>query len=239
MKIINGHDYYDSCIGMHANDADDVIFVRKSIDKEFYNLDLPNDFNRIKIGKDNYELSDDDENISIQRDYSFYYESYNRNLVYILFAGKLYLGYKIRKNMEDQYIWNSDIMNNLVHEVLQKKYKNQNIQVQFNLGYQPKYDTFASNFLNENDASIAVIHAPITLYKSGKRLYKYAATFDCSHLKFYDFQVCLDTYTAYQELSMWLNNKASPEKPMIKVSNDILIKKHGFDKFSFRKSKQG
>lgn len=46
-------------------------------------------------------------------------------------------------------------------------------------------------------------------------------------------------YQAYQELQMWLANKASPEKPIPAIADEIMIEAKGFDKrYSFRKDKQ-
>lgn len=54
-------------------------------------------------------------------------------------------------------------------------------------------------------------------------------------LKPYEFYRILDTYTAFQELSMWLGNKAVPMKPIPVMSDEIKIGAHGYDKWSFRK----
>lgn len=46
-------------------------------------------------------------------------------------------------------------------------------------------------------------------------------------------------FQAYQELQMWLANKASPEKEIPAISDEIMLQAKGFDKrYSFRKDKQ-
>jgi hypothetical protein len=51
------------------------------------------------------------------------------------------------------------------------------------------------------------------------------------------FQKIIDPYTAFQELSMWINNIALPEKEIPKIDDKTMAEAKGFDKFSFRKSK--
>lgn len=56
-------------------------------------------------------------------------------------------------------------------------------------------------------------------------------------LKDKNFFKVLDAYSAYQELSMWFNNKATPEKPIPKLDDITMRDIKGFDKYSFRKDK--
>lgn len=56
------------------------------------------------------------------------------------------------------------------------------------------------------------------------------------NLKRIGFQSVMDSYTAYQELAMWLSNKAQPEKPIPVPSDKDMVEIKGFDsKYSFRK----
>ena len=52
----------------------------------------------------------------------------------------------------------------------------------------------------------------------------------------YDFYKKFDTYTAYQELDMWISGiLAYPQNIMLEVEDKIKLTKHGFDnKYSFR-----
>jgi hypothetical protein len=46
----------------------------------------------------------------------------------------------------------------------------------------------------------------------------------------------IDPYTAFQEIEMWMNNLAKPEKPMPVISDELKVETHGMDKkWSFRK----
>jgi hypothetical protein len=56
----------------------------------------------------------------------------------------------------------------------------------------------------------------------------------------YKFYRIVDSYTAYQEIEMFMNNQiVRPDDPYIEpVSDKIKAESHGFDKFSFRKDKK-
>jgi hypothetical protein len=59
---------------------------------------------------------------------------------------------------------------------------------------------------------------------------------DC--LKDVEFYRVFDPYSAYQEIEMFLNNLAIPQKDMPKIPDRENILSHGFDdKLSFRKEK--
>lgn len=76
-------------------------------------------------------------------------------------------------------------------------------------------------------------HSPIFIVKNGSQLVINAS------LKQYEFYKKFDSYTAFQELQMFLGNQASPEKPIPHVSDRDLMEGKGFDyKWSFRKEKE-
>lgn len=56
-------------------------------------------------------------------------------------------------------------------------------------------------------------------------------------LKDINFRQVLKPDQAYQELLMWHNNLAMPEKPIPKIDDKTMAEAKGFDRFSFRKSK--
>jgi len=53
-----------------------------------------------------------------------------------------------------------------------------------------------------------------------------------------EFYRVMPTWQAFQELSMFLGNIAAPNNPMVVISDQSMIAKHGFDKWSFRKQKE-
>ena len=56
-------------------------------------------------------------------------------------------------------------------------------------------------------------------------------------LKAVEFFRVVDTATAFQELSMFMANRAIPQKKMPVVPDALKVETHGFDKYSFRKDK--
>lgn len=66
---------------------------------------------------------------------------------------------------------------------------------------------------------------------------KFTLQYNCC-LKELQFMKVKDTQNAYQELVMWHNKRANPEKPIPQMDDATKIHSHGFDKFSFRKEKQ-
>lgn len=54
----------------------------------------------------------------------------------------------------------------------------------------------------------------------------------------YDFRKIMKADQAYQELTMWHNNLAQPEKPIPKIDDKTMAEAKGFDKYSFRKAKR-
>jgi len=54
-------------------------------------------------------------------------------------------------------------------------------------------------------------------------------------LKDYEFFRVFDTYTAFQELSMYLGSKAQSEKPIPEIPDKIMVGAKGFNEWSFRK----
>ena len=58
-------------------------------------------------------------------------------------------------------------------------------------------------------------------------------------LKDYRFYKIVDSFTAFQELSMFIGGVMGGKVPkMVEISNEDKIAKHGFDKWSFRKEKK-
>ena len=58
-------------------------------------------------------------------------------------------------------------------------------------------------------------------------------------LKKLEFFRIFDTYSAFQEISMYLGSQAKPNKSIPKVSDKDMVMAKGFDKYSFRKDKIG
>ncbi len=57
-------------------------------------------------------------------------------------------------------------------------------------------------------------------------------------LKELEFFRLFDTYSAFQEIAMYLGGQAQPNNPIPKVSDRDMVVAKGFDKYSFRKDKE-
>lgn len=64
--------------------------------------------------------------------------------------------------------------------------------------------------------------------------HRFAMTYNAT-LSTVEFIRVIDPYTAFQEIQMFLGNMAQPEKPIPKISDEVMAEIKGFDKFSFRK----
>ncbi len=54
-------------------------------------------------------------------------------------------------------------------------------------------------------------------------------------LRPFDFVRIFDPYSAFQEIQMFMNNLAAPEKEMPVISDELKAQSKGFDKWSFRR----
>lgn len=73
-----------------------------------------------------------------------------------------------------------------------------------------------------------------TCWDSGRHRRQYKIVYnDC--LKELEFFRIMDTYTAYQEIQMFLGNVAQPNKPIPEIPDKDMVSIKGFDKWSFRK----
>ena len=88
--------------------------------------------------------------------------------------------------------------------------------------FSTNYSVDSYTFLVENKISICVVSRDNIKFNV--------------KLSDYDFYKKFDTYTAYQELDMWISGILSyPQNIMLEVDDKIKVTKHGFDnKYSFR-----
>ena len=56
-------------------------------------------------------------------------------------------------------------------------------------------------------------------------------------IDWWPFYRVFDTYTAAQEVEMYVGSKASPEKTIPAIADKVMASAKGFDKYSFRKDK--
>jgi hypothetical protein len=99
-----------------------------------------------------------------------------------------------------------------------------------------QYDDNLHTFGNKNSKIFEQYKCPIfLLYKDVWSDKKTLVINPC--LRPYQFFKVKDTYTAFQDLAMFVSNMANPEKPIPTISNADMIYAKGFDKNSFRKDR--
>ncbi len=97
--------------------------------------------------------------------------------------------------------------------------------------FNPQYPINSVHLFDDNDAPI-IVSGPRG--RGGKESY-YTVN---GSLRAISFAKIKDPYTAYQELMMWMSNRAAPFKPIPEMSNDVKIASKGFDAHSFRQPKK-
>jgi len=158
--------------------------------------------------------------------------SYRRNFIgiWITFCGKSYYGVALLNNdnaVISKYLYSSDKFEEYV------KNNAPDLLGKFT-GYNNNLDALKKLEQKENKESLEMwdkYHAPIITWRH-----------DNTHvvndsLSQYNFQTVKDSFTAFQDIYTYLGGKASPEKELPVLSDEIMRDIKGFDKFSFRKDK--
>ena len=114
-------------------------------------------------------------------------------------------------------------------------YKRGMFENYFNALRQNVYSSPTKEHNKEWVSSLFKHSSPIFLAETDPRKETGKITYN-AELKPFEFYRVFDSYTAYQEVAMWLSNQAVPIKPIPKISDKIMIEIKGFDKFSFRKA---
>ena len=230
MYIISKYkDYYDGVVGSVGMDKT-LVYERETIEiedkkkmlKEFRN------FRNLNDRRKNHFL-----NIGYADTKSKKYE--NNNFFIVGFCGKLYLGwafeYKVKEWDDDGKIievTKTDIIYGYENakEYLKTGYWSSNLND--DVEYVMKYDPI--NMFRE-------INAPIFVYDSDSRSpRKSDAMIINPILKEWEFYKVMDSFAAFQEISMFIGGVLGiGEKEIIEIEDKYRIAKHGFDKWSFRR----
>lgn len=236
MKIISPfHDYYDSVL-KYQDDSNNIVYKRTPLEFKTQRL---NKINKTDLIVQIYDMFKE---IGSLNPHSYYYYYINPSqftikhteydflfsTLLIVFCGKLYPCIEISKSnkiktiIETNYIYNFTEFDKYLidNDVNYSNHKFKNAIHRFL--NTPTLNNH-TKFLIENKITIAVITREDIFI-------------NCS-LNNYHFYKVLDTYSAFQELNMWITGVLSyPQNIMVEVSNESKIEKAGFDKkTSFRK----
>lgn len=238
MYVISKHrDYYDGVVGTMGIDKT-VVFERKTtmienvekFPKPFARRNFRDWMDRNSFHEISYYEIDEKNNKN----------KYVSNYPFIVgFCGKLYIGWKfLRKNPD--YIKVTDKQKYLIDFIYDidevKKYlKNKNWSSNLNdvinniLSYNP------INIFREINAPYFIFDHNINAAEKSKRRNDERFIIN-PILKDYEFYKVFDTFTAFQEIQMFLSGVlGSKEKNIVEIDDKYKIKQHGFNKWSFRK----
>lgn len=230
MKIISKYrDYYDSCASRHGVD-NKLLFVRheREIESE----------------------REQDRWPELRNFPSRFMGTYRGKVIYLSvfvigFCGKLYRGIfssERAKNCLDyksNYWYSFNGINDYMllrykfkENPLEKKSYHDSTSFRMFMELPQESKSFRDRCIAEQITIISRFQEPFSHSINGNN-----ATVLVNHsLGNVEFFRIFSPYMAFQEISMWVGGALNqPERPMIKVSNEVKIHKHGFDKYSFRK----
>lgn len=233
MRIIsNFHDYYD--IGMKYGQDSSLIYFRNQSRKE---VESNIGFNSILLGRRYRRPREVDPNIRIYP-------------MLICFCGDIFPSVRLSNKWGHP---ESDIFAYSIEEVddfITSHYKEKDIKGYFSKtsikdvswSYTFNRDAFIKffSFVEDKKQKISEFMAsidqcPIIVIPDLEEHQKWVFN---SKLKDYNFEKIVDPYTAFQKISMFLGNQATPIKPIPVISNNDMIESKGFHlKESFRKQK--
>lgn len=230
MRIINGHDYYDSAL-VYGHDPK-VVFVRdedKFVPEKTFN----------RPHADVYFVPPD----KVKKEYHWRYKSetlkdrigqWDFYIVRVIFCGVLYTGIRgvyrtnwMSDSKDDVYFWDRDEFQKWVDQFEQVAiFKGRWLNENENVCCTPVRLTGDEyNYLVKNRISIAIYRG----LEKGWEL-------NCSGLRDRQFYKVFDAVNTFQELDMWMSGALGmPGNPIVEVSDDIRMQKHGMDNWSFRK----
>lgn len=238
MRIIGGHDYFDSAMGFGI---DKTVVLNRSARE-----DTP-----ILSYKDSPLVFPKQQTIDLEgakRHHNRIYDYETKRLylafqpMIVWFAGVRYGGIMAKVSdtpnrlPRNEPYWDKEALNTFLHEagVEVKKDTGWNGTHSFNVTnlhehFNNRGTQAEKEWLIENRVSIAVLTGVGHERQSGWRI-------DCDGLKDLGFMKVLDAYSAFQELSQWVGGVLPrPSAPMVDITDEkTQLQKHGMDKWSFK-----
>ncbi len=247
MRFIGDKDFYDGVMA-HGFESNEVFYRRsQNIETNVLNRHIPIQLVQEIFQKIRYKYGDTKGIESIR-------------FVAIYFCGKMYRYFIVRsfnaqkhtyygsygytKDYTDTYVINDESLEEFVRT--HYKWENEADVNRWKRHFAPLIEVSEVNdtfFVDHNVTMASFTMEGVQSWDADCYIRNYDKQKLCwnidGHLGSYGFQKIMDAYTVAQEISMWVNGVLPGlGKPMIEVSNDVRIEKHGFDlKTSFRKGK--
>jgi hypothetical protein len=230
MRIINGHDYYDSSLA-YGHDPK-VVFVRdegKYLPKETFKKPHSNVYflDPEDVGRE-YHWSHKSEFLSKKN------ERWEPTFIRVIFCGILYTGIRMihtisdsRVEKEDVFFWSREAFQSWVDGFKKVAYFSER-----HFFGDENYCCIPITITGEEYSKLLKNRISIAIFRGDQKGWE----INCSGLRDIQFYKVFDSVTAFQELDMWMSGALGmPGNPMVEVSDEYRILKHGMDKWSFRK----
>lgn len=255
MRIITGHDYYDTALAFGPDDH--VVFVREK-DRHVKADDLPGfelEYPRISF-VDKKTGDKDGNSFGPFKGTSLRHNGYSYliQLVYVVVCGKWYAGFRLERSsqswriekswrLENEHtdvVWTQDALiewfDQYGIDVLAEKPRNY-VDQECSLEHY-----FARRELSKPEMDW-ILENGVTIMLRNCELYgpnTETWSINCDGLKDIKFYRVFDAFAMFQEVEMWVGGVlANAGRPTVEIIDDKMkIAKHGFDDLSFRKPKQ-
>lgn len=262
MRIIGGKDYYDHGLGLGHDPKDPVVLVRDKNPNNFLDPQTYKQFPFLEelMGRNSLQIRRWSSYVSFRiGDKEFHIDG-----IKVFFCGKFYQGMIVNfKDHKDDYnhlkpfkvVWSPEEFYSLLERKTDSSITNWDYGEYSHMINGMKYSPIpvmdrvhesinqffvTSNpsenfmtFVREHRLSFITYRPAYNQYGILNNKNWYLNHDDLGTIEF--FKV-FDAYQAFQELSMWVGNMPTMGHDMYQLSDKELITKHGFDKWSFRKT---
>ena len=231
--ITKRKDFYDGVVGTMGIDKT-IVYDRETIviddDKEF-----PKPFQGNKYYDPRYK----NHFHNLSNNHCYPNMKYSETSPFIVgFCGKLYIGWKLYREVPNN-IGGKDLITDITYdyEVVKQYIKliSWGTKLEDSMNYVKTYNPIEV---------FRTINSPIFIYDSdydrkyiGKWMHRGNSRFIINPiLKDYEFYTVIDSFTAFQEIQMFMGGVlGNKEKEITEVDDKYKITQHGFNKWSFRK----
>ena len=238
--ISKNKDYYDGVVGTMGIDKTIVYERTEKEIEEKTEFPEPFKYKRRSFYTENTSAFIELNDFSIDREKTKKY--FNNSFFLVGFCGKLYLAWKMFYEKKEYNIENGQYDDVVKYDIIYgydnaKKYLNDNRwskSLYDSVQYVIKYDPIEI---------FRTINSPIFIYNGGIDIRGHGWHNNSKSkfvinpiLKEYEFYKVIDSFTAFQEIQMFVGGVLGVgEKEIVEVDDKYKIPQHGFDKWSFRK----
>jgi hypothetical protein len=232
--ITKTKDYYDGVVGTVGIDKT-IIYNRETQILENY-YEYPKEFRPNRT----YNIRYKNHFLNLNHYQNFKTSKYSENSVFIVgFCGKLYVGWKLYREISKEGL---ETYITYDREFIKKNVKT--IQWHSNLTDDLNFiDTYNSMnifvdlkvpaFVYDGDYNRMYLLSPSYRHRAESRFIVNPILSD------YEFYKVFDSFTAFQEIQMFMGGVlGAGEKEIVEVEDKYKITQHGFNKWSFRKEPQ-